>query len=112
MANCVYLSQNIHDSMFNYVMSTRGGFRCEDGIKLYELQGIGNLWSSIKNGALSETLKKNGIEPGYIDSFVLKPGDILYVIQVKNVGAIRNYKNQKSLPPTAVLTINKYIAVE
>ena len=104
-----FLSQNIHDSMFDVVRAHGCQVSIDAVENVRELRGLKNLFSSINNKALIGTLRKHGVTGERVNEFQLTPGDCVYVIEVKGLNKpVREYAQFNMLPPTNVLVITKY----
>jgi hypothetical protein len=73
-----------------------------------ELNNHKNIFSSIKNGALNNTLKKMGLKwEQYIDEFKAEPGDLVIEIQVVGIPKLYEYSSLPELPKYCNLVFRK-----
>ena len=67
-----------------------------------------SIFSSIKNGALNNTLKKMGLKwERYLEEFKAKPGDLIIEIQVVGIPKLYEYSNLPELPKYCSLVFRK-----
>ena len=107
MEQKVYVTTKYMESM---VLSQLSEYRTDSKVvSLSELREEKNLLSSIKNGALNNTLRKNGVEWEQIDKFKADRGDIIYSIQVEGLKLkLHEYSDFSELPKSCTLVIKRH----
>ena len=74
-----------------------------------ELSTCNNVFSSIKNGALNNTLSKKGISWEQIDKIQANIGDVIFEIQVNGLeNYLVKYSDKPELPKYCNLVINRF----
>ena len=74
-----------------------------------ELKNHKNIFSSIKNGALNNTLLKNGVKWEQIEKFKADRGDVVYSIRVEGLELnLFEYSSLPELPRSCTLVIKRH----
>jgi len=106
--NNTYLAPKYVENMLSERVKATGADIKQRPSSLRELLGIGKLYSSISNQALSNTLEKSGVTCEKVYKFSLDYEDTLFTVQVDGInGPIRNYSDYPEIPEPYNLIINR-----
>ena len=107
MERKVYVTTKYHESM---VLPQLSKYQTDsETVSIEELKKEKHLFSSIKNGALNNTLSQNGVRWEQIDMFKADRGDVIYSIQVEGLKLkLHEYSNLPELPRSCSLVIRRH----
>lgn len=107
MERKVYVTTKFIESM---VLPQLSRYKTDsETVSLDELRKEKHLFSSIKNGALNNTLSQNGVRWEQIDMFKADRGDVIYSIRVEGLKLkLHEYSNLPELPRSCTLVIKRH----
>ena len=107
MERKVYVTTKFIESM---VLPQLSRYKTDsETVSLDELRKEKHLFSSIKNGALNNTLLKNGVKWEQIEKFKADRGDVVYSIRVEGLELnLFEYSNLPELPRSCTLVIKRH----
>lgn len=103
----VYLTTKFMESM---ILSQLNNYHTDsEQVSLEELKKEKHLFSSIRNGALNNTLKKSGIVWEPVEMFKADRGDVIYSIRVEGLKQkLHEFSSFPELPGSCTLVIKKH----
>ena len=107
MEQKVYLTTKFIESM---VLPQLSRYKTDsETVSLDELRKEKHLFSSIKNGALNNTLSQNGVRWEQIERFKANRGDVIYSIRVEGLELnLFEYSSLPELPRSCTLVIKRH----
>ena len=107
MEQKVYVTTKFIESM---VLPQLNRYKTDsETVSMDELRKEKHLFSSIKNGALNNTLSKNGVKWEQIDMFKADRGDVIYSIRVEGLKLkLHEYSDLPELPRSCTLVIKRH----
>ena len=99
-----YMQTMVSNSLRKYTV------KCNKDSSIEELREAKNLYCSIKNGALLETLRKQGIVGKWTNEVKAKDGETIFSISVENLdGRLYEFSDYSELPETCNISVEKHI---